>query len=490
MNLHRNEPRAIGLAIVLGVLLTGTHARAADTWSYGASEHFEVYATGGAGAVREALTYFERAHSFLVQLFPSLSPKSKTLTRLIIFSNDRQFAPYRPNASTVAFYLSGADRDYIVMGRLDETSLPTVVHEYSHLVLKYSGGIYPVWLNEGLAEFLSSMAVIDGHLTVGTIQVGAVTYLQTPGSAMFDLNRLFAVSHDSPEYNARAHVGMFYAQSTVLTHMLMTDDRYRPKSTAFLSAVAGGMPSADALRTVYGRSADSVGRDLTNYITQSQFLNLSDPNKAKKSEKNTYQVRTASAVEGGLVTANLLANSPDGEKAARAAFTALEQQAPNDLSVLESRAFFELRRGTRGAALPYFARALEQGTRNASLLRTYILIDRANAETILPKAVALVPDDPDIRIEYASLLLNQRKAGQAFLAIRGLTPTVENGFNLYQVLANIYMLLEQPEEAREAATRASRYATPGPQADYAARLLKSIDTYLARRKAAETDTQK
>jgi tetratricopeptide (TPR) repeat protein len=484
MSVHSDRRALVRLTGLLLVVLAGASARAADSWSYGASDHFEVYATGGAGTVREALTYFERTHTFFVQLFPNLAPKTKALTRLIIFSNDKQFAPYRPNASAAAFYLSGSDRDYIVMGRLDETSLPIVVHEYSHLALKHAGGVYPIWLNEGLAEFLSSMKLDDGHITVGSIQPYALQYLQASGQAMFDLKRLFAVGHDSPEYNARAHVGMFYAQSTVLTHMLLTDDRYRPKSGQFMKAVVGGMSSAEALQTVYGKDTETVGRDLANYITLTQFLSLSDPNKAKKVEKKSYQVRPASAIEAGVVTANLLASSRDGEEAARTAFVKLEQQAPNDLSVLESRAFFELRRGTRDSALPYFARALEQGTRNVTLLKTYVALDRANAATILPKAIELAPNDAALRIEHAAFLLGERKAGQAFGALQGVTPTAENGFDLYQVMARCYMVLNEPESAREAAARATRYAASGRQQEYAAGLLKSIDDFLAQRKAA------
>jgi hypothetical protein len=113
-----------------------------------------------------------------------------------------------------------------------------------------------------------------------------------------------------------------------------------------------------------------------------------------------------------------------------------------------------------------------------------VALDRANAATILPKAIELAPNDAALRIEHAAFLIGERKAGQAFGALQGVTPTAENGFDLYQVMARCYMVLNEPESAREAAARATRYAASGRQQEYAAGLLKSIDDFLAQRKAA------
>ena len=96
-------------AVLVALAVVVPNVRAAENWTYGASEHFEVYTTAGAGAAREALSTFEEAHAFFAFIF-RLTPRDKDRTRLIVFSNDRQFAPYRPNPNVAAFYQSGADR--------------------------------------------------------------------------------------------------------------------------------------------------------------------------------------------------------------------------------------------------------------------------------------------------------------------------------------------------------------------------------------------
>jgi hypothetical protein len=345
------------LAIVVVALTLTTDVHAAENWTYAASEHFDVYTTAGAGRAREALNYFERVHGFFTTIFAT-APVGKERTRLIIFSNDRQFAPYRPNQHTAAFYQSGADRDYIVMGRLDEAAIPIVVHEYSHLFLRHAGGRFPVWLNEGMAEVFSTMRPESGRIRYGDPHGDHLAHLRS-GVALFDLTRLFAVDHDSPEYNSRNHAGVLYAQSWALVHMLHMDERYESKFWDFVAQVANGASAADAMTAVWGRTPEYVQRDLVNYIGRTQFLARATNDKQKIAGNVKFDTRAVEAFEGALVTANLRANAPDGEDDARAAYQKLEQERPGDLLLLESRAYFEWRRGQRAAALPYFERGRE-----------------------------------------------------------------------------------------------------------------------------------
>ena len=469
------------LAVVLIVLaLIPITVRAAENWTYAASEHFEVYTTAGAGTAREALNYFERVYDFYSFIFRG-APKVKDRTRLIIFSNDRQFAPYRPNPNVAAFYQSGADRDFIVMGRLDEDSIPIVVHEYSHLFLRHTGGRLPLWMNEGMAEVFSTMQADGGRIRYGDPHAQHLAYLRS-GVALFDLNRLFGIGHDSPEYNTRNHMGVLYAQSWALVHMLHMDDRYEGKYWEFFTQVANGKSSADALMAVYGKTPAHVQGDLVNYIGRTSFSARATSEKKKAGGTTKYETRPAEVFEGSLVTANLRASAPDGEADARTAFQKLEQERPDDLALLESRAYFELRRGSRDAAMPYFERAVAQGTRNVKLLHDYSRLDRSKAAIVLPKALELEPGNVDVRIDHARQLLGDRKSSQTVIALsrmEGLSR--EQAFDRFQLLANAYIQLNQIDDGRAAATLARNNADSTEQLEHATRLLKSIDDYAEQR---------
>jgi tetratricopeptide (TPR) repeat protein len=470
--------RSVVLACILTVV-TATNAGAA--WAYAASEHFEVYAAGGDRDARDALNYFERVHAFFTD-YMGLPTRPGTVTRLVVFNGDRQFAPYRLNEVSTAFYLSGPDRDFIVMKSFDENANRIVVHEYAHLVIRHAGLRFPLWLNEGLAEFFSTLAPEGQRMSVGAVPLDRLLYL-SDRTTMLPLERLFAVTSGSSEYNTQTHAGVFYSQSWALTHMLMVDSRYRGKFKDLQKRIGSGMPSAAAFAEVYGMTPAAVARDLANYVQRNQYsyflANYKFPPLMDK-----VATRAVDAFEADLMGANLLAGMINRQDEARAAFARLSSQRPDDLALAESRAYFELRRGRRDQALPQFARAVQLGSRNPRLYRDFAAIEPSRAEELLGRALLLAPDDLDIRVRYGRVLLNQRKSADAIATLMAVKGDPQD-FNLFQVLATAYMQTNQLPEAREAAGRAAKYAEPGPEAEFAARLVKSIDDALAFRARAQ-----
>lgn len=459
------------------VLVVAASANAAADWSYASSDHFEVYAAGGDRQARDALSYIERVHAFFTQ-YLRLTPLAGPRTRVIIFSSGREFAPYRPNDVTAAFYLSGPDRDHIVMGSFDEDANRIVVHEYAHLIIRRSGAVYPLWLNEGLAEFFSTLVHERGRMKVGIVPEDRLRYLND-GVTMLPLERLFAIDARAPEYNTAEHAGVFYSQSWALTHLVLADDRYRGKSGDFLQRVIGGTSSADALAAVYGKTSAAVRVDLNNYVRRGYYTYFFTDYTAP-SVADAPPTRRPDAFEVDLMTTNLLANMINRQNDARAAFERLAAQRPGDLSVAESRANFELRHGLR-EAVPYFARAVELGSRNVSLLRDYARIEPSRAEDLLAQAMALAPDDAQVALAYGRVLLSKRKIEEALTVLAAVKRVPrESAFDLFQLQANARLQRGELPEAREAATRAVQYASPGPEADFAGRLLKSIEDAIAR----------
>ena len=260
--------RTVGCLTLLVCFVLTAAPRAAERWTYASSDHFEVYTTGGNRQARDALIYFERVHAFFTD-FLKRTPRQGKPTRLIIFSGDKQFAPYRPNEVAAAFYLAGPDRDFIVMKSLDEESYPLVVHEYAHLMFRHSGARFPVWLNEGLAEFFSTMEPEGSRMNIGLVPFARLQYLNEV--ALMPIERLLGVTRGSAEYNTQAHAGLFYSQSWALTHMILTDDSYHGKADPFVNLVANGTPSSSALMTVFGKTPEEVGRDLNSYVRRSLY---------------------------------------------------------------------------------------------------------------------------------------------------------------------------------------------------------------------------
>lgn len=480
------DPRTMSRLVVAALLLLTLPAtiQAADTWTYAESEHFEVYTTGGQRRARDAITYFERVHAFFADVL-KLAPVTKARTRLIVFSGDKQFAPYRPSEFTAAFYQAGADRDHIVMRSLDAEAYPVVVHEYAHLVIRQAPAVYPLWLNEGLAEFYSTLEPEGNRMSIGKVPQHRLAYINQ-GVGLMDLERLFAVSHTSPEYSTRSHAGVFYSQSWALTHMLLTDQRYRGTTGAFMELIEKGVSSAEAMSTAYGRTPESVGRDLANYVRQSQYIYYLAPYTSPAAVRNR-PTRTVDPFEADLVTAHLLSNMRERAGDARSIYERLAGERPDDLQLIEARAYFELRHGDSEAARPYLKRAVEVGSRAAFVYRNYAMVEPQRAEELLARAIEIAPEDVEARLHYATLLLNGDRTDQAATILesaRGVPQ--ERRFAFFQLLANTYMRLNRLEDGRGAADLALRHAEPGSEEAYARGLITAIAEFArARALAAE-----
>ena len=471
-------------AVLIPLVLVGASLRAAEDWICGVSDHFEVYTTANPTTAGDTLTTFEEVYGFLASNLRLLSLK-RDPTRLIVFSNDKEFAPYRPKPNVTAFYQAGADRDYIVLARLDKESTAVAVHEYVHLFFRDYGGRFPIWLREGMAEAFSTMRIDQGRARYGEPPSSHLTLLRS-GATRLDVNRLFAVEPDSPEYKAQDHTSVLYAQSWALVHMLLMDRRYDAKFWEFVVKVGDGASSADALMAVYGKTPDALMSDLASYIKQPQSARAPAPGFLRMTPN--FQGRKADPFEISLVTASVRADAPGGEAEARATLQRLDKERPRALAVIEARAYLELRRSGRDAALPYFASAVAEGTRNARLVRDYVRLDPSKAASLMPKALELDTDNNDLRLEYATRLLTERKADEVIGMVavtNGLSR--QQSFRRLQLLADAQSLSNQFSEARASANAALRFADSDRHREDVKVLLARIEESDAKAKAVERD---
>lgn len=469
--------RCVVAGLVVLIVQPLAPAVMAAGWTITTSPHFEVYSSGGEKRAREALAYLEPVRGFF-DTFLSLPPSVRPPTRVILFSNDTEFAPYRVSFSSPAYYQPAHDRDYIVLRAFNADSEPIIIHEYAHLALERSGAAYPAWLSEGLAEFFSTMSPERGRVLLGAAPQGRVSTLQT--ESMLPVARLLEVDRDSPEY-ASSHAAVFYAQSWALTHMLVAGERYRPKVDQFIALVAKGTPAASALNTVYGKSVADIDRDLRVYVKVGYFHQLSSPYSSPPSSAQTITA-PIETFDVNLALANLLAAGRSRETAARTAFDVLLRERPDSIPVAASRGLFELQTGHADAARPWLERAVAGGTKDgavyAELARIVEATDPAQATALLESGLAAAPDDAMVRVRMAANMVTRRRADDALkmassIALVNRLPA-EQQFLYYQVVANAESLLGNFDRAMAAAARVSDFARSVSERRFGESLMKQV----------------
>jgi predicted Zn-dependent protease len=235
------------------------------------------------------------------------------------------------------------------------------------------------------------------------------------------LAQLFSITRDSADYTSPEHSGLFYAQSWSLTHMLLTDDRYKDRSAALLATLAHSEPSAQTLTAIYGKPIDEISKDLSKYALRGNYkTSLIDMELSAGTA--TSVTRPATDFEAGVTLATLMAANQNRHAEAQAAFDALERQNPNDLKLVESLALFAVRTAHIDQARRYLDRAIELKSTNARIYsHSAEWRDRSStttepnveADALFAKALALAPADPEVRIQMAQSLVRQCRGADA-----------------------------------------------------------------------------
>jgi tetratricopeptide (TPR) repeat protein len=256
------------IPLLLLLLALSTSSLAADKWTLARSPNFVLVGNAAETQIYAIANELELFRSAYSRLFPLKA--SSTQTTIVVFKDDadlRQHAPIRDGkpVTAPAYFLRVEDASYIVMtGRLADTGV--VYHEYVHALMFDSAGGLPLCFAEGFAEYYRSFRVLPDSRK---FQVGLpIRAHATRLSAQFiPLEKLFAISQDSPEYNERDRQGVFYAESWALTHYLIHGEagKYQARIPDLIVALRSGKAPAQAIADVLQISAARLEEQLRAY---------------------------------------------------------------------------------------------------------------------------------------------------------------------------------------------------------------------------------
>ncbi|HXE13641.1 MAG TPA: tetratricopeptide repeat protein [Bryobacteraceae bacterium] len=441
-------------------------AHAAQHWISVSTSHFEMYTTNNQKQAIRSLQGFEQVRYFFLQANKN-AQEPEGRVRIIAFSSESEFKPYRLNSGSFAYYLRSHEHDYIVMQDISADHHQAAVHEYTHLVIQHMKLELPIWLNEGLADLYSSLEPNGQKAMVGRPLGDRLVILND--HPWMDWNLLFSVDRHSPYYNERDKMSIFYAQSWALTHMLRLGPSYSANFPKFLSAVASGMATPDALQKIYGKSVKEIGKAVQSYIRQASVRAFVYDVKLSKLDLDP-QVSDLTPFQSRLALAQLLLARPESAGQAKEELLALEQQNPNSVELQEARGYLAWQEHNIPETCRYFQSAVDHGSENVQMIFQYaqLLLGSApsSAETsikLLEKVIALEPDNNDARIFLAQAAAH---AGRYATALSAVAPIhnvqPDQAFQLFSVSAFVHAHLKDYDGAKTLAQKALPYAkSPG-----------------------------
>ena len=216
---------------LLGASATGAYA-ANDQWIEMSSSHFKVITNSNEKQARVIIDQFERMRWMFQILFPKVEVDPAAPIVVVAAKNQKTFQSLEPAAylakgqlQLAGYFMTNQDKNYVLL-RLDgeqEHPFSTVYHEYTHLQFRDAKDWMPLWLNEGLAEFMQNTEFRNKDVNLGVASIGDIEYLQQ--NRIIPLPVLFSVDHNSPYYHEEQKGSVFYAESWALTHYLFVSDK-------------------------------------------------------------------------------------------------------------------------------------------------------------------------------------------------------------------------------------------------------------------------
>jgi Tfp pilus assembly protein PilF len=447
----------------------------APGWRLTRSEHFEVYAQSSDQRARAILMWFEQLRVFFQQQIGG--PAAGPPVRVIVFSSEAEYTPYRLRSLADAYYVGYGNQNYIVLGSDSPAKFGLASHEYAHLALRGRGLQLPPWLKEGLAEFFATLRIGPGSTWIGGELAGRMSTLRRGN--WLPIPDLLSLSAEAQQREERDRADLFYGESWALTEMLVLSPHYAPGFQRLLANIATGSPGLAALNTTYGKPAEAVLRDLHAWVDH-----LPPPLELAAVVAGAAPVAVSEVrpLAARVLLAQLLLAAGEYTRA-EARLSALAVDAPDSPDVSAALGMIALHKGDSAGARRAWKKAIDQGIADPRLCyNDATLADQAGLppEAIRPaleRAIALDPDFDDARFQLA---LIDKNAGRYDAAIAGLqamrTVPETRAFAYWLALADTFNELGRRPEAQSAAKHAAEHATSGAEHAHAAQQLYIAET--------------
>jgi tetratricopeptide (TPR) repeat protein len=472
-------------------------------WFEARTGHFQVYSCGPTQEVARLvarLEQFREAYSLLAGVQAVASPP----IIVIAFPDHESMQPFLPfyqgkPANLTAFFRHASDENLIVMPLDSNASMEIIFHEYTHLLLRHNEHIWPLWLKEGMAELYSSFELIGTqHARLGGPLKRHLRILHN--RPLLPLASLFAVGHESPDYNERERQGIFYAESWLLTQYLVFVDKtsHQARLGQITALLRQGQTCEQAFTNVLQTTLPVIENGLRHYLERDKFEPIELTLRTDITAPRNIAFRTVGTAEVCFHLGDELMRTGHAEHA-KAMFERARKLAPRSPFGDEGLGMLEAAAGNPPKAVGYLQEALQLGSR--SYLAHYFCAEEklqltsetpnryshipkdkaAEIRTELERSLALMPDfGPAHHLLGFLELMQGDDLASALQHIQRAVQLEPENENYVLSLGQVQWRLDDIAAARRTLEELRRPYVEAPIRAHAAELLREIERPKAR----------
>lgn len=296
---------AIRIAISAAMSAIAGAAPAGAAWKQATSTHFIVYSQGSADSAAATAAGLEK-YLYVVRALSGTLRKPDSPLKLRVFMQptvrDVQAMMTYPRQGVGGFYDANirgavfiAPRAGAGGGEFGLGSQQIIFHELTHFfAAQYFPAAYPVWYQEGLAEYYGSIRIAaDNVATLGGLQEGRLQGFQ--GNRWLNVRALL----QAHGYGDVDEIDLIYAEGWALVHYLSMTKARPGQLAAYLTAVNAGKAYGDAATAAFG-DLGKLDDELSDYVHRQRFQALTLP--FKQLTPGPIAVRALSPAEDALLT--------------------------------------------------------------------------------------------------------------------------------------------------------------------------------------------
>ncbi|APR76074.1 Hypothetical protein A7982_01421 [Minicystis rosea] len=391
-------------------------------WTEATSRHFVVRTDLDPEDAQHAIRQFETVYNVFTDVaFPTDESRAGRID-VVVFRRESDYRALGRRGSDAYFSPSLANDlepvpTAVMFGQLENRARLTFQHELTHHFIRQSLSSAPVWLNEGMAEYYSTIHVADGRVFLGGPlpnigitrapkwlfrQNGTFTRAFVPASHLPSVERLvgadratFYAAHGSsataPSMDQQREQTTFYVSAWALVHLLMTGpEDYRKRFSAFIDALTHGARAMDAWEQAFaGVDTAELSRALYEHVLRATLPIMSRAYTLRPPEPLQSE-RAMSDAEVHLLWARLDKWGEGGGSRALEHLDAALAGDPSSPEVHYWRALFFVRQSRFEDAQPEIAAALAAKPEEPRYLLAALKLALARGSRATPEAQALV----------------------------------------------------------------------------------------------------
>jgi tetratricopeptide (TPR) repeat protein len=448
------------------LLLLAAHLARAE-WVRVRTPSLELWTDAGEKNARRLLDRFTKVRRAVGTGGPVARPP-----RVFLFSSEREFRSYVEGRATDGLFRGGPERDYILLYvSAGLTRVPA--HEYVHLILNRGTARFPKWLDEGFAEFYSTVEV-GGTTLVGTPIESHVRALRT--RKLLSANELELAGRVDATFDERSLAGVFYAESWALAHMLNLSPKWRNNMPSFVDQLLSGKESHQAFQSAFGKTLDDAIGELAGYVDRMRAVTLDS---AAPLQEDPPVFESMAEPAPTLVRADLALHTQKFSLA-RSLFERAARENPDNPEAEAGLGTLAMAENHPDEARGHLEKALTLRAPGGELYFELAMLERESGmpaegvDSLLQKAIEASPNYAEAHLLLGIRWTDNRDYARAIEHLEQAVRILPRQSYAWHALAYAQLKAGRTEEARISALRALETAETPEHARMAQALLESF----------------